>query len=161
MPALPSVTAQITGQTAGVAVILSYLSGYSFGTVFFVINLPFYFFAWKRLGTEFTVKSLISVTLLSVLTDVDFFQDFIPKHRRDKYVAFVNIVKHFLTLHRFFKGNDQDLTNLIFIIIQCFLHITFSLGRFATFLTTEVQATDQFTNQHNVDTVTHYLFFQR
>ena len=60
----------ITGQTAGVAVILSYLTGYSFGTVFFVINLPFYFFAWKRLGTEFTVKSLISVTLLSVLTDV-------------------------------------------------------------------------------------------
>ena len=60
----------ITGQTAGVAVIISYLTGYSFGTVFFVVNLPFYFFAWKRLGTEFTVKSLISVTLLSVLTDV-------------------------------------------------------------------------------------------
>ena len=60
----------ITGQTAGVAVIISYLTGYSFGTVFFVINLPFYFFAWKRLGLEFTVKSLISVTLLSVLTDV-------------------------------------------------------------------------------------------
>ncbi|MBB93783.1 MAG: membrane protein [Rhodobacteraceae bacterium] len=60
----------ITGQTAGVAVILSYVTGYSFGTVFFVINLPFYFFAWKRLGTEFTVKSLISVTLLSILTDL-------------------------------------------------------------------------------------------
>ncbi|QUJ77760.1 YitT family protein [Sulfitobacter albidus] len=59
----------ITGQTAGVAVILSYLTGYSFGVVFFVINLPFYALAWKRLGTEFTVKSLISVTLLSVVTD--------------------------------------------------------------------------------------------
>ncbi|MGR3803811.1 YitT family protein [Marinibacterium profundimaris] len=60
----------ITGQTAGVAVILSYLTGFSFGTVFFAINLPFYFFAWKRLGLEFTLKSLISVTLLSVLTDL-------------------------------------------------------------------------------------------
>lgn len=60
----------ITGQTAGVAVIISYLTGLSFGTVFFVINLPFYFFAWKRLGTEFTIKSLISVTLLSIITDL-------------------------------------------------------------------------------------------
>lgn len=60
----------ITGQTAGVAVILSYLTGYSFGTVFFVINLPFYALAWKRLGTAFTIKSLISVTMLSVVTEV-------------------------------------------------------------------------------------------
>lgn len=60
----------ITGQTAGVAVILSYLTGYSFGVIFFLINLPFYVLAWRRLGREFTVKSLISVTLLSVLTEV-------------------------------------------------------------------------------------------
>jgi len=58
----------ITGQTAGIAVILSYLTGWSFGAVFFVINLPFYALAWKRLGTEFTVKSLISVTSVSLLT---------------------------------------------------------------------------------------------
>lgn len=58
----------ITGQTAGLAVIIAYLTGYSFGIVFFVINLPFYFVAYKRLGLEFTVKSLISVTLLSVVT---------------------------------------------------------------------------------------------
>ena len=60
----------ITGQTAGIAVILSYLTGWSFGAVFFVINLPFYALAWKRLGTEFTVKSLISVTAVSVLTGI-------------------------------------------------------------------------------------------
>ncbi|SFP60578.1 YitT family protein [Tranquillimonas alkanivorans] len=59
----------ITGQTAGLAVIISYLSGFSFGTVFFAINLPFYLVAYRRLGLEFTVKSLISVTLLSLVTD--------------------------------------------------------------------------------------------
>lgn len=59
----------ITGQTAGLAVIIAYLTGYSFGTVFFLINLPFYFLAYKRLGAEFTIKSLISVTLLSVVTE--------------------------------------------------------------------------------------------
>lgn len=59
----------ITGQTAGLAVIISYLSGFSFGTVFFAVNLPFYLVAYRRLGLEFTVKSLISVTLLSLVTD--------------------------------------------------------------------------------------------
>jgi len=60
----------ITGQTAGIAVIISYLSGYSFGTVFFLVNLPFYVLAWRRLGKVFTIKSLISVTLLSILTEI-------------------------------------------------------------------------------------------
>lgn len=60
----------ITGQTAGLAVIIAYLTGYSFGVVFFAINLPFYFLAYKRLGAEFTVKSLISVSLLSVVTEL-------------------------------------------------------------------------------------------
>ncbi len=60
----------ITGQTAGVAIIMAYLTGYSFGTVFFVINLPFYVLAWKRLGITFTIKSLVSVTLLSVVTEL-------------------------------------------------------------------------------------------
>ena len=58
----------ITGQTAGIAAIISYLSGWSFGVVFFAINLPFYLLAYRRLGPVFTVKSLISVSLLSVCT---------------------------------------------------------------------------------------------
>jgi len=65
----------ITGQTAGLAVMLSYLTGWSFGALFFVINLPFYALAYRRLGRAFTVKSLISVTALSLVTEVlpDFF----------------------------------------------------------------------------------------
>lgn len=58
----------ITGQTAGLAVIISYLSGWSFGPVFFLINIPFYLLALLRLGTVFTLKSLLSVSLLSVVT---------------------------------------------------------------------------------------------
>lgn len=60
----------MTGQTAGIAVILSYAMGWSFGVTFFVINLPFYLLAYRRLGLEFTIKSLISVTLLSVVTEI-------------------------------------------------------------------------------------------
>lgn len=60
----------LTGQTAGVALIISYLTGLSFGLVFFVVNLPFYALAWKRLGREFTLKSIACVAILSVLVDL-------------------------------------------------------------------------------------------
>ncbi|MCG3267632.1 YitT family protein [Yoonia sp. I 8.24] len=60
----------ITGQTAGLAVIISYLTGWSFGAVFFVINIPFYALAYFRLGAVFTLKSLISVTVLSAVTEL-------------------------------------------------------------------------------------------
>lgn len=56
----------ITGQTAGVALILSYETGLSFSWAFFLINIPFYAFAWFRMGPEFTIKSVICVTLLSI-----------------------------------------------------------------------------------------------
>lgn len=59
----------VTGQTAGIALIFAHLSGWSFGLCFFVINLPFYWFGYKRLGLEFTIKSVICVTCLSLLTD--------------------------------------------------------------------------------------------
>uniref|UniRef100_UPI0025F220B4 YitT family protein n=1 Tax=Sediminimonas sp. TaxID=2823379 RepID=UPI0025F220B4 len=44
----------VTGQTAGLAVLLSYVTGYGFGPVFFVINLPFYWLALRRMGLAFT-----------------------------------------------------------------------------------------------------------
>lgn len=59
----------ITGQTAGLAVLLSYVTGWSFGPIFFVLNLPFYWLGWVRLGRVFVVKSLICVTLLSVMAE--------------------------------------------------------------------------------------------
>ena len=60
----------ITGQTAGLAVLVSYLSGWSFGAVFFVVNLPFWVLAYVRMGSRFTVKSIISVCLLSVMSGI-------------------------------------------------------------------------------------------
>ena len=59
----------ITGQTAGLAVLLSYVTGWSFGPIFFVLNLPFYWLGWVRLGRVFVVKSLICVTQLSVMAE--------------------------------------------------------------------------------------------
>ncbi|MEM1078347.1 MAG: YitT family protein [Pseudomonadota bacterium] len=60
----------VTGQTAGLALILSYVSGMSFGTVFFLVNLPFYWMAYRKLGLEFTLKSVACVTALSLSTEI-------------------------------------------------------------------------------------------
>ncbi len=62
----------VTGQTAGLAVLLSYITGYSFGAVFFVVNLPFYWLGYRRMGWRFTVKTFVAVGLLSV------FSNFLP-----------------------------------------------------------------------------------
>ena len=59
----------ITGGTAGVAFVLHYLSGFSFGKWFFLINLPFYGLAWRLMGREFTLKTFVAVCLLAGMTE--------------------------------------------------------------------------------------------
>lgn len=59
----------LSGGTAGLAFLLHYASGVSFGKLFFLINLPFYWLAWRRMGRAFTLKTFAAVALLSVLTE--------------------------------------------------------------------------------------------
>jgi uncharacterized membrane-anchored protein YitT (DUF2179 family) len=59
----------LTGGTAGVAFLLHYATGISLGKLFFAINLPFYWFAWRRMGREFTVKTFAAISLLSAMTE--------------------------------------------------------------------------------------------
>ncbi|WP_234996497.1 YitT family protein [Demequina sp. NBRC 110054] len=58
--------AGVSGGLAGVAFLTTYLTGWGFGVVYFVINLPFYYLAVKRLGWTFTIKTLIAVALVSI-----------------------------------------------------------------------------------------------
>lgn len=55
----------VTGQTAGAAVLIAYVTGWEFGIVFFAINIPFYWLAWRSIGAEFTCKTFIAVALIS------------------------------------------------------------------------------------------------
>ena len=59
----------LTGGTAGIAFIVHYATGWRFGPVFFLINLPFAWFAVRTMGGRFAVKSFIAVALLSVFTE--------------------------------------------------------------------------------------------
>lgn len=58
--------AGVSGGLAGVAFLGSYTTDWSFGTVFFVVNLPFYYLAVRRMGWRFTIKTLCAVALISV-----------------------------------------------------------------------------------------------
>jgi uncharacterized membrane-anchored protein YitT (DUF2179 family) len=60
----------ITGQTAGLALLISYIMDTPFGAVFFVVNLPFYWFGYKRMGLKFMLKTLTCVALISVFTEI-------------------------------------------------------------------------------------------
>lgn len=55
----------VTGSTAGAALLIEHATGLSFGVIFFLINLPFYWLAFKRMGMAFTVKTFIAVALVS------------------------------------------------------------------------------------------------
>lgn len=57
--------ALLTGGTAGLAFLIHYPTGWHYGAVLFVINLPFYAFGYKAMGRAFTFKTFAAVGLLS------------------------------------------------------------------------------------------------
>lgn len=61
----------LTGGTAGVAFLLHYGFGFSFGLMFFLVNLPFYALSIKRMGWVFSLKTLLAITLVSLITEVE------------------------------------------------------------------------------------------
>lgn len=58
----------VTGQTAGLAVLLSYVTGWDFAVIFFTINLPFYWLGYRRMGAVFAAKTFLAVATLSGLS---------------------------------------------------------------------------------------------
>ncbi len=59
----------LTGGTAGLALLISQLTPFTFGVVYFLVNCPFYLLAWKRFGRQFAINSVISGALVSIITD--------------------------------------------------------------------------------------------
>ncbi|WP_373973782.1 YitT family protein [Chitinibacter sp. SCUT-21] len=59
----------ITGGVTGLAFLLHYLTHWAYGVIFFAISIPFYIFAYRVLGREFTLKTFACITSLSILAD--------------------------------------------------------------------------------------------
>lgn len=63
----------IDGGIVGISIITSYLTNLPLGIFIFSFNLPFLFFGYKKLGTNFILTSFYCITLLSIT--VNFFHD--------------------------------------------------------------------------------------
>lgn len=59
----------LTGGTAGLSLLLSQIIPVSFGTIYIIINAPFYLMAWQRFGSRFAINSAISGALVSLFVD--------------------------------------------------------------------------------------------
>ncbi len=60
----------VTGGTAGLVFLIHYSTGWNFGLIFFLINMPFYALALHRMGKAFTLKTFIAIGLVSLLVNV-------------------------------------------------------------------------------------------
>jgi len=60
----------MVGGMAGVSFLLHYAFGWSFGLVFVLVNLPFYWIAVRRMGWEFTLKTFLAVGATGLATDL-------------------------------------------------------------------------------------------
>lgn len=60
----------LTGGTAGLALLLQYATGFEFGPLFLVANLPFYALSILRMGWKLTIRTFLAVLLVSYLTQL-------------------------------------------------------------------------------------------
>lgn len=59
----------LTGGVVGLDFLTHYSTGFSFGAVFFLANLPFYYLAFRRLGLAFTVKTFCAIAMTALLSE--------------------------------------------------------------------------------------------
>lgn len=68
----------IDGGIIGVSLILNYLTGFPFGVLLVIINLPFLFSGYKHIGRNFFVSSIFSIVALAILEiPMHFFNPFV------------------------------------------------------------------------------------
>ncbi|KZE65956.1 hypothetical protein AWM68_06140 [Fictibacillus phosphorivorans] len=58
------------GGTAGIATIGSFLTSWSWGILFLIVNLPFFILSIKKLGWTFSLSTLLCILLISAISDM-------------------------------------------------------------------------------------------
>ncbi|WP_417333532.1 YitT family protein [Halarcobacter sp.] len=61
----------ITGGTAGLALLLHYITPLTIGTLIAAVNLPLVLIGWKYLGKMFAIRTIITILIISLA--IDFF----------------------------------------------------------------------------------------
>lgn len=75
----------VTGQTAGIALLLSYVLPLGFGVLFFIVGIPFLILAFLKRGMVFATRTVIVVVGISVLSQV--MADIVLFSRLDPWLA--------------------------------------------------------------------------
>lgn len=60
----------LSGGMVGLAFLVHYTTGVTFGLAFFALNLPFYWLALRRMGHAFVVKTFGAILLVSIFSDL-------------------------------------------------------------------------------------------
>jgi len=59
----------LTGGSAGIALLLSRVTPFTFGQLFLAVNAPFFWLGVRQMGWAFTGKTFLSIALVSLATD--------------------------------------------------------------------------------------------
>lgn len=109
----------VTGGTAGLSLLISYATpALPFGVLFFVVNAPFFALAlWKK-GWVFTLKTAISVALVSGLSSLHF-AALAVTHLSPVYAVFVgNVLAGLGMIVLFRHGSSLGGFNIVALIAQ-------------------------------------------
>ncbi len=73
------------GGVSGICIIINYLTGFPIGLASFLINIPLLILGFKFIGKKFTVRTLKSVVILSVM--LDFMEPILPTYQGNMILA--------------------------------------------------------------------------
>lgn len=73
------------GGASGLGVLVNYLCGFPLGIFTFIFNIPFLIMSYKYLSKAFIFKALISITMLSIITD--YVIVYFPTYKGDPLLA--------------------------------------------------------------------------
>ena len=59
-----------SGGIGGISMIINKFTGFPIGTLIIILNVPLFLFAWKKLGFQFMISSLVGTFLSSVCIDI-------------------------------------------------------------------------------------------
>ena len=110
--------ALVTGGTAGLALLVSYASGWPVSLVFPLVNLPFFALAiWKK-GWRFTVRTVLCVIAVGLLAD--FHPQFLPTTDLNPFYAAIvgNILAGVGLLILFRHRSSLGGINILALILQ-------------------------------------------
>ncbi len=73
------------GGATGISIIINHLTGLPIGVLLFAINVPLLLLGWRFLGHKFTVRTLVSVAILTLF--MDYISVLLPVYTGDTLLA--------------------------------------------------------------------------